>query len=1085
MRQTANGEVSSQNMTPMTNVSTTQRTVADITNVTPTSVLDFAQMKSIKNKNAYQRRKERNSPTTPIEISHMDPYSFVYNGIPKEHRVLKVQQPCVHCGAKRFQFEFPTFCCIDGKTKLSHSSIPEELLNLFTSRNELGRTFRQMIRCYNSNFCFASIGVNYDKTLTNMTSGVYTFCVNGGIYHRIDQLIPRDRIPRYLQLYFYDADYEMSHRLQRKNIDKEIAGKLIRVLDTNPYVKTFQRLADLGPLDNYRVTLNASVELDQRVYNRPTTSEFVVDIYIKLETSRLDFYRKNQSKIRADLYQGVVDCVNVGEVRPTMIGQRVVLPASFIGGPRDMRRRFLDAMTLVQDDGKPDIFLTMTCNPNWPEIKNELLPWQTAQDQPDLVSRVFRAKLEDLKKQLLNKHVLGVVGSYVYVIEFQKRGFPHAHFLLIIMPPYKLTNADHYDKIVCAEIPYPIRNAVLDTLDNSMKQHYKERTHILCTEEEIMVHLPNQQLVRFSEDDTLTSVVEKERDNRSMLTAFFLKNKEDMRARECKYRDFPKKFTWDPKSHRWNHRKLGLMRGRLVSANPAEGERYYLRLLLLHISGPTCFEDLYTVNNIKYPTFRKAALERGLIESDDGLSQCLTEASLFQFPNALRRLFATILSFCEPRDVRKLWHEHYNGLSEDYRRQYGSVERVQNMDLIEIMVFLQSMGDRIDDFDLPKINQNVDLEFGVFREVQEECSIVLEHEHLQARDSLNPEQNFAYDEIMRHVHNDIPEVFFIDGPGGTGKTFLYKALLANVRSCGHTALATASSGVAANNMPGGRTAHSRFKIPINLENNSVYKISRQSGTAQLLQTAKVIIWDEASMAKRHALEAVDRTMKDITGVMLPFGGKIMVLGDFLLRIGDGVEDTVHGNFIRIPDDMVIPFTKKEKSLHALIDAIFPSFEINRSEPDYIISHAILSTRNDSVDEINDYLIGRFHGEEQIYYSFDEAVDDINNFYPVVFLNTLSVSGLPPHYLRLKVGCPIILLRNLDPSNGLCNGTRLICKSFQHNVIDVEIAVGQHAGKRVFLPRIPLSPSEDDMFPFKLKRKQFPIRLCFAITINKA
>lgn len=132
MRQTANGEVSSQNMTPMTNVSTTQRTLADITNVTPTSVLDFAQRKSIKNRNAYQRRKERNSPTTPIEISHQDPYSFVYNGIPKEHRVLKVQQPCVHCGAKRFQFEFPTFCCMDGKTKLSHSSIPEELLSLPT-----------------------------------------------------------------------------------------------------------------------------------------------------------------------------------------------------------------------------------------------------------------------------------------------------------------------------------------------------------------------------------------------------------------------------------------------------------------------------------------------------------------------------------------------------------------------------------------------------------------------------------------------------------------------------------------------------------------------------------------------------------------------------------------------------------------------------------------------------------------------------------------------------------------------------------------------------------------------------------------
>ncbi|KAL4574613.1 hypothetical protein LXL04_021447 [Taraxacum kok-saghyz] len=70
-------------------------------------------------------------------------------------------------------------------------------------------------------------------------------------------------------------------------------------------------------------------------------------------------------------------------------------------------------------------------------------------------------------------------------------------------------------------------------------------------------------------------------------------------------------------------------------------------------------------------------------------------------------------------------------------------------------------------------------------------------------------------------------------------------------------------------------------------------------------------------------------------------------------------------------------------------------------------------------------------------------------------------------------------------NGLCNGTRLICRSFQPHVIDAEIAVGQHAGKRVFLPRIPLSPSDDDMFPFKLRRKQFPVKLCFAMTINKA
>lgn len=1005
--------------------------------------------------------------------------------------------------------------------------------------------------------------------------------------------------------------------------------------------------------------------------------QFVVDVYIKIETSRLLFCELNQKKIRADLYQGIVDCVNAGEVQPRRIGQRIVLPASFIGGPRDMRRRFLDAMTLVQDDGKPDIFLTMTCNPNWSEITDFLKPGQSAQDRPELVARAFHAKLEDLKDQLFTKDILGKVVAYVYVIEFQKRGLPHAHFLLILNSASKMRNSDDYDKLVCAEIPdpkkyprmhelvvkhmihgpcgrlnpqspcmqgepkqcrwryprqfnektsqgedsYPLyrrRNSGIrvnvrkNTVDNRWvvpynpkllmmynchinvevcssiksikyafkyvyKGHDKQAVHIEPDGEEIIneirkyqdaryvsppeamwrvfgfalskisppvmtlqVHLPNKQLVRFKENDSLVDVVDRERDKRSMLTAYFEANKvnlfsNNVSAREYLYKEFPRHFTWNPSTRTWNPRVKKRQRGRLVSANPAEGERYYLRVLLSHVKGPTCFEDLYTANGILYSTFRKAALERGLIENDDCLSSCLTEASIFQFPSALRRLFATILLFCEPGDVRKLWDDHFESLSEDYSRDCRCVVRIQDMVLKDIAIFLQSMGSSLNDFDLPKQTTNMNLESQDFREVQEENSIVVEPEDICFKDSLNVDQKVAYDSIMRHVVESCPGVFFIDGPGGTGKTFLYKALLAEVRSRGFIALATASSGAAANNMPGGRTAHSRFKIPINLENNSLCNIKKQSGAAELLSLAKLIIWDEASMAKRQAVEAVDRTMQDITGVKLPFGGKIMVLGgdfrqvlpvvrrgsraqivdsslrmsplwagikkiqlsinmraltdpwfsNFLLRVGDGVEETIDGSYIRIPDDMVIPYSDNGNSKEALINAIFPSLNMNANSSQYIISRAILSTKNENVDGINDMLIQRFCGDEKFYYSFDTAEDDKNNFYPMEFLNSLNVSGLPPHCLRLKVGCPIILLRNLDPSNGLCNGTRLICRSFQPNVIDAEIAIGQHAGKRVFLPRIPLCPSDDDMFPFKLKRKQFPVRLSFAMTINKA
>ena len=118
-----------------------------------------------------------------------------------------------------------------------------------------------------------------------------------------------------------------------------------------------------------------------------------------------------------------------------------------------------------------------------------------------------------------------------------------------------------------------------------------------------------------------------------------------------------------------------------------------------------------------------------------------------------------------------------------------------------------------------------------------------------------------------------------------------------------------------------------------------------------------------------------------------------------------------------------------------------------------------------------------------YHSFDSAADDPHNYYPSEFLNTLTPNGLPRHVLKLKVGCPIILLRNIDPANGLYDGTRLVVRGFQINTIDAKIVLGQYAGKRVFLPWIPLCSSDDEMFPFQFKRKQFPIRLTFAMTIN--
>jgi ABC-type ATPase involved in cell division len=116
---------------------------------------------------------------------------------------------------------------------------------------------------------------------------------------------------------------------------------------------------------------------------------------------------------------------------------------------------------------------------------------------------------------------------------------------------------------------------------------------------------------------------------------------------------------------------------------------------------------------------------------------------------------------------------------------------------------------------------------------------------------------------MSAIDTDNGGLFFVDGPCGAGKTFLNKALLAKLHNQQKLAVTTATSGVAASIMPGGRITHTRFKIPLTIDDGGYCSFTKQSGTATLLRTASLIIWDEASMIKRQAVEALDRSMRDL------------------------------------------------------------------------------------------------------------------------------------------------------------------------------------------------------------------------------
>ena len=188
--------------------------------------------------------------------------------------------------------------------------------------------------------------------------------------------------------------------------------------------------------------------------------QYVVDMWAKIHQYELNFLRTNQAKLRSELYAGLVDALQHNEV--SRAGKKIILPSSHVGSPRWMNARFQDAMAIVRAYGKPDLFITFTCNPNWQEILDELLPGQKPFDRPDLIARVFNIKLQQLKDDLVKKHVFGKVIAYMYTIEFQKRGLPHAHILLILSKENKLRNNEgDFDRVVCAELPDPKKNKYL------------------------------------------------------------------------------------------------------------------------------------------------------------------------------------------------------------------------------------------------------------------------------------------------------------------------------------------------------------------------------------------------------------------------------------------------------------------------------------------------------------------------------------------------------------------------------------------------------------------------------------------------
>ena len=422
----------------------------------------------------------------------------------------------------------------------------------------------------------------------------------------------------------------------------------------------------------------------------------------------------------------------------------------------------------------------------------------------------------------------------------------------------------------------------------------------------------------------------------------------------------------------------------------------------------------------------------------------------------------------------------------------------------------------------------------------------LENQAEEVRQKLTKAQEEVYETIMKAVKDETQLLLFVDARAGCGKTFVSNLVLDAVRSLetgGCVALAMATTGIAANLLHMGRTFHSRMKAPLTPTEESTLQINGQSGLAKLIRMAKLLMIDEATMLDRYQLEAMDRTLRDIMNKPdTPFGGKTLVLtGDFrqclpvlpgasrartvnasinqsilwkhfkvlkllenirvqvngdpvlnefdkwTLNIGNGTD----GEQISLPEDIteiIDPNVAKEnwregQSMKTFCDEVFPDLNENINNPSWLEGRAILTPTNKEVDAINDLMESRISGEGIKLKSADKVEDPSDSYrFNVEYLNKLQPNGFPGHILSLKPGMPLMLLRNINPKEGLCNGTRLIFREAVNNKLLRCTVTG--TGKDVLIPRITFRPKEGE-FPFQWLRRQFPVRAAFAITINKS
>ncbi|XP_054256904.1 uncharacterized protein LOC128981934 [Macrosteles quadrilineatus] len=586
--------------------------------------------------------------------------------------------------------------------------------------------------------------------------------------------------------------------------------------------------------------------------------------------------------------------------------------------------------------------------------------------------------------------------------------------------------------------------------------------------------------------------------------------------------------------HFLTSRKRGQKICRLFWVSPNRSEQYFLRLILMVIP---CrgYADLLARGGDGCTTYQQVARTLGLVEDEDEYHQALKEAARFMVGPRLRSFFVLLCNMGAPAAL--LWDAFRDALCEDHlERNPLDHEVAYKLALIEIDRSLRRQGSCLADHGLPTVDDDT-------TELGRELLIYGENRQRSLVDEWEPklsrDQRAVFDYVRSLLQGQVDrrstKLIFLDGPGGYGKTFLIHVILAYVRSRNQVAIAVASSGIAAGNLPGGTTAHSMFRLPLDLGDGTGYwNLTNGSQRAELIRAAQLIVFDEAPMAHRYIFEIIDRSLRDLMNSPESFGNKIFICcgdfrqiapvvakartpadiacvslcasslwssfkifslstphrtsgstaySDFLLQVGNGTISSVP--FGEGRDSVaLIPLSgvKYVTSLPDLIDFVFPACDLHNT--DRIAGRSILSTMNANVQQINNTVLNLMDGvvhELRSADSVDKENDDGMDV-DVHLLNQATGKGVPDHVLRLKIGSVCLVMRNLNIDSGLVNGTKVIVTAIRPRLITVRLPGQQDP---ICIPRIQFVFPFVEGSPLRVRRLQFPLMLAYSMTGHKS